>query len=330
MADWQMDRLSGATSKAEGRSAPRRTAGLGGLMRLVGTAISVALVLGLGVWAYQLAMRQIHGIPTISAPEGPARIAHEAPGGELAQHQGMAVNEIAALGEASPTADRLMLAPKAAELLDEDGISDALQSSLGTPLAAPDSPVTTTGEQLVQPSETIAALRPREDRLDEPLPDGVVEPIVTPDLMPATTLEGGEAPALGERISADIPGLTSSPRPEARPIADEIAEAAAMAVAEAMAPQTHVDLDAAVVASGTQLVQLGSYDTEAQAKLEWEKIALRFGALMEGKQRVIQEAEAGGRRFFRLRVSGFEDRDAATLFCSAVKAESQCVLALAH
>ncbi|MEZ5884853.1 MAG: SPOR domain-containing protein [Paracoccaceae bacterium] len=52
----------------------------------------------------------------------------------------------------------------------------------------------------------------------------------------------------------------------------------------------------------------------------------QFGALMEGKQRVIQEASSGGRVFYRLRVHGFDDLAAARRFCAALVAEqANCI-----
>lgn len=109
-----------------------------------------------------------------------------------------------------------------------------------------------------------------------------------------------------------------------------MAEAAAQAVAAAMAPPPEVELDPASLAPGTQLAQIGSYETEAQAKLEWDKAVARFGALMTGKQRVIQAAESGGRSFYRLRVAGFTDRDEARRFCAVLKSGGQCVPAEVH
>jgi hypothetical protein len=52
----------------------------------------VALVVGLGVWGYKLAVRDVRGVPVIQAMDGPMRIAPEIPGGEIADHQGLAVN----------------------------------------------------------------------------------------------------------------------------------------------------------------------------------------------------------------------------------------------
>ena len=67
-----------------------------------GAAVSLSLVVGLSVWAWQLTMRDVSGVPVIRALEGPMRIAPEDPGGSQAEHQGLAVNRIAAGEEAAP------------------------------------------------------------------------------------------------------------------------------------------------------------------------------------------------------------------------------------
>ncbi len=322
MADWDKN----AFGSARPRHGDARGRGVSTAVRLLGAATSVALILGLGVWSYQLAMRQLHGLPVIKAPEGLARIAPDKPGGELAEHQGMAVNTIAALGEAADTAETLRLAPAPQGLQDEDTASDALEASLGSPLAAPDTPAPPAAADdargQVRPSETMAALQQKPGQLTEPLPEGAVDPIIAPDL---AGVEAGAMLSPEDLVPADVPGVAASPRPLARPVGDAVAEAAALAVAAAMAPEAAEELDPASLTPGTQLAQIGSYETEAQAKLEWDKATVRFGALMEGKQRVIQAAESGGRTFFRLRVAGFASRDEARRFCAALKSGGQCV-----
>jgi hypothetical protein len=80
----------------------------GGLTQRVvngaGALTSVVLVLGLAVWGYRLAVRDVTGVPVIRALEGPARSAPADPGGELAAHQGLSVNAVTADGTAAPPA----------------------------------------------------------------------------------------------------------------------------------------------------------------------------------------------------------------------------------
>lgn len=309
------------------------SAGQGGRMQKwmngAGALTSVALIAGLGVWAYNLAVRDVRGVPVIQALEGPARVAPEDPGGELASHQGMAVNEIAADGTAGDPADRLTLAPRPDGLAEEDQPMGELAASVGESVAPTLPPLEASGSDFTEAppvdapadaSPVLAALRP-----DEPLPDGPVE---------ALPLDAGLEPAAiaADVISSDVPGVSSSLRPAARPASevgiDAMAEAAAAAVAAALAPQI-LDLAPETLAAGTRLVQIGAYPDEAQARLEWDKTAARFGALLDGKRRVIEPATSGGETFYRLRVEGFSDLDDARRFCAAFKAENaECVPAV--
>lgn len=91
------------------------------LIHIAGAVSSLALVIGLGVWGYKVAVRNVMGVPVIRAHEGPMRIAPEDPGGTIADHQGLAVNSIAEAGGVTAPADTITLAPRPTELSDQDG-----------------------------------------------------------------------------------------------------------------------------------------------------------------------------------------------------------------
>jgi hypothetical protein len=247
-----------------------------------GALTSVALVVGLGVWGYRLAVRDVSGIPVIRALEGPARVAPDDPGGELARHQGLAVNTIAAEGEAAPAADTLTLAPKPAELAEGD-LPMAELASLAVPQAAPEA------------DPVLAALAPPGDGL-----------LSTPlDL-----------------IAPDVPGVAVSLRPRNRPGGDVEADAAVAAVLAALAPEISVDVDPASLPSGTRLVQLGTFPTVEEAQAGWNKVAADFGPLFDGKRRVIEAAETNGEAFYRLRAEGFADVQDARRFCAVLEEQN--------
>jgi hypothetical protein len=96
--------------------AAARGRGLGALANWAGALLSVGLVVGMSVWAFQLLMRDVSGVPVIEALEGPMREPPADPGGTQAPHQGLAVNRIAEGEEAQPVPDRLVLAPPPIEL----------------------------------------------------------------------------------------------------------------------------------------------------------------------------------------------------------------------
>lgn len=241
MADWDMDAF-----RARSVAGPGSVCGLSKAMRMAGSVTSLVLIAGLAHWGYKLAMRQMHGIPVIHAPEGPARVAPDNPGGELADYQGMAVNAIAAIGEAAPTADRLMLAPPVSDLSDADVASEALRASDGTPLAAPAEPVVPKAGSAKRRHGSLAPggqLR-ASHCLKGPLTRSMIP--ILPRSRPAQPMRPTNW------FRAMCPGVAQSPWPMSRPTGDVVAEAAAAAVAAAMAPTAAVDLDPAALQPGTE------------------------------------------------------------------------------
>ena len=118
MADISYDDL-GEGFGNEDKPDPDQAMAPGRLKRLTngaGAAVSVALMVGLAVWGYRIAVRDANGVPVVRAIEGPMRVAPEDPQGVQMAHQGLAVNSVAAVGEVAAPADRLMLAPRPVEL----------------------------------------------------------------------------------------------------------------------------------------------------------------------------------------------------------------------
>ena len=77
---------------------------------------------------------------------------------------------------------------------------------------------------------------------------------------------------------------------------------------------------------GTNLVQLGAFQTPTLAAQEWDRLVARFGQLMTGRERVIQVSNQSSATWYRLRASGFEDRDEARRLCAALQAEgAECI-----
>ena len=101
-----------------------------GLARLaiswMGAIASIALIVGLVYWVFQLGTRNPNDIPIIRAMEGPARTQPENPGGSQASHQGLAVNKVQSDGTAEETAETVVLAPQQPALTAEDLAQDAL------------------------------------------------------------------------------------------------------------------------------------------------------------------------------------------------------------
>lgn len=302
MADADFDGFGGGFSTTDQGGA----ANLQRYINIAGAVSSLALVIGLGFWGYKLAVRDVTGVPVVQALDGPMRIAPDNPGGAVADHQGLAVNEVAEVGIAAPPPERLILAPRPVELLLEDAAGLAGQP---VPDVAPAS------APIADPDLALA-----------------VDPVAESANPTEVAVEAALAEALGIAPAAEAPALetlepegamTRSVRPKARPGRT----AAPVAAVAMVAP---VEVDAGTLVAGTRLVQFGAFDTEDEAKAEWARLQGQFTDLMAGKGMVVQAAESGGRTFFRLRAHGFEDEAEARRFCSAFIAENAACIPVAQ
>lgn len=318
---------------AQMQGAPRG-AGLNGQIsiqkatNLAGAAISLILVVGVGVWGYKILVRDVSGVPVVRAAEGPMRIQPEDPGGSTAEHQGLAVNDVAADGSAARPADRLVLAPEPLTLSLEDTPQSEMQVAAPgnateevaeevTPLAeAQDAAAVTSDED----AATLAALTTLADELSQG-----VEPLAAIG-SPRQAIDNTEPEAGVETEATQLAvkeGLGRSLRPKARPAGLDSVEDA---VAASVAAQVAAEVDPASIPAGTRMAQLGAFESAAIAEEQWGTLSKQFSEYLDGKQKVIQKAQSGGRTFYRLRAMGFEDLNDARRFCSALVAEkADCI-----
>ncbi|WP_415920750.1 SPOR domain-containing protein [Tateyamaria sp. SN6-1] len=303
------------------------------MTNLLGAVASVALIAGVGVWGYNLVMRDVSGIPVVRAAEGEMRVRPENPGGQLAINTGLAVNEVAAAGEASGPVDRLVLAPRPTDLAEED----APMTETVAPVQQP-APLDVAASLEAAPVETAAAAQSVPDVTDA-LESGDIDALVSQLTANAETIDPVTAetqPVLASVTVPDVPapaadvavvtgpGPKSSARPQLRPRSAPAVVVPASVQAPA-APGAQ-DLDPAALPAGTRLVQLGAFDSPEIARTQWDKMQARFGDYLSGKDRVIQQAQSGGRTFYRLRAHGFTDLSDARRFCSALVAEgADCI-----
>lgn len=302
---------------ARPEAGPERANFIVRLTNLTGAVLSLALIAGVGVWGYKMIMRDVSGVPVVRAAEGPMREAPADPGGDAAEHQGLAVNVVAAEGTAAAPADRLVLAPPPLELSLEDvaPLPEASRTAEVTPRAEAGERDPLAAPEQVQ-NASILALANQIAAGAAPI-TSLEEEITGPDAVDA--LEETAEPVVADTVNP-------LPRPRARPASlTSVPEAVAQAVAAARAVSSD-EVDADTIPLGTRLAQLGAFDSAEVARSEWDRLSGRFGDFMEGKQRVIQRAESGGRTFYRLRAMGFADLGDARRFCSALVAErAECI-----
>ncbi|MEM9576178.1 MAG: SPOR domain-containing protein [Pseudomonadota bacterium] len=294
---------------------------------IAGAAVSLALIAGVGVWGYKLMVRDVSGIPIVRAATTEMRVRPEDPGGQLARHQGLAVNEIAARGTASGPVQQVVLAPPAVALAQEDQpviaapvvqpepLAPAASAFAGVPRsadAAPDRPTLSTRLQQGAIDEVVA------DLMGESLQEAGGPKTVQSRSLAASDLPTPQPAVVRDQtLALEVPGVRQSVRPRLRPAGS----AASLRQAAFTAPEETREINPDAIPSGTRLAQLGAFDSAEVARTEWDRMQRSFGAILDGKSRVVQQAQSGGRTFYRLRAMGFVDLSDTRRFCSAVKAE---------
>ena len=328
MADMNFDRFEGnrrtSGTAASVKSGPRN---YNSIINLAGAITSVVLVLGLALWGYKLAVRDVSGIPVVLALQGPMRVAPAVPGGSVADNQGLAVNAIAAEGNAAAPAERLVLAPRAVELSIDD--------APGLSSIAPDIPADQVDALLVDPVTAPALPAATEAAVTEGVDESAIEQALAAALSDGGEIPGDVAPALDQTASAtDVSGaVIRSPRPQSRPAGLSTTSAATtpeIADVQDVVSVASPEMQPSEVAVGTRLVQLGAFDTADGARAEWTKLQGSFGDLMAGKAIIVQPASSGGQTFFRLRAYGFSDEDDSRRFCSALLSEDTSCIPVTH
>lgn len=314
MADFTQSPHGGVAPHMHSQYAAAPSNSVAKLTNLAGAAVSLALVVGVGVWGYELLVRDVSGIPVVRAAAGDMRVRPEEPGGQLARHQGLSVNNVAEAGAETALAEQLKLAPKPIELAEEDEpILVPIDVAAPPPAAAPQKAPAAIVQDVAVVQDVAAAIE-----------SGSVEDLVaqlTNGVAPLDPLVGETVPVQASVAAAPLSGegLRVSLRPPSRP---NRAARATQVAASAPVASGGQEVSASSLPVGTRLVQLGAFDTPEIARAQWGQLSARFAPFMEGKTRVVMEAKSGGRTFYRLRAQGFEDIGDARRFCSALLAES--------
>ena len=284
---------------------PTEGPGFALIAQFIGAFLSLALAIGIGVWAYKLIMRDVSGIPVIAASSDPMRIAPEDPGGTSAQNQGLSVNAVAEEGSVT-NPQKVTLAPRPVVLVTDDLASKELKQKATEALRV--SNIETTSLDMNVLADEIVGDSPEPSIADVQIDGNQVENALR------MALSGEiEQEAEDERQSA------ASLRPRARP--SDISPApnsVELASVQEIAPEN--------IPAGTALVQLGAFDSEAIARTEWMRLNQKFPSFMAERSRVIQRADRGGRIFYRLRADGFADLNDARRFCALlVASNADCI-----
>lgn len=348
---------------ADPEGAENLTKRLARLTHYLGALASVALMVGLMVWGWQLVSRDVSGVPVIHALQGEARTTPEDPGGELTSYTGYAVNDVAEGADPAPI-DQVAIAPAVAGLTEDDVAMGEFGLTAREPSRQSDVPLTFAGEpvtplsdserQAEAEAEAAAAAEhaaaesavANAEIVDAPATEGPVNEIVTDEngvpaqaaAITAALAEAQEAKATGALASSSRPArrprtanvAASAPPAAEQSAATDAAEAPAARPAEAAEAPAPAEPETVKVASAAgPVVQIGAFDSNAIAESEWNRLSGKFGSLFSGKGQVIQQHQSNGRTYWRLRVAGFESGSDAKTFCAAMKAGGTDCIALA-
>lgn len=292
--------------------APDGGGGFQAALNWAGAGLSVLLIAGLAVWGWKLWQRDVSGVPVVRALEGPMRVAPENPGGLASEYQGLSVNRIAEQ-KAPGVVERVVLAPPPVPLNPRE---DLPMGALAPMEAAEDLAVVAVEEAPAFGAQGEAKLAAVPEAAAEKVPSAT-------DLAVAAALaeEAGLAPTPAALTADAAPGVpVATPRPQVRP------EGVRLASVGTIRNDVTGEIDPVTIPPGTRLVQLGAYGSPEVARAEWANAIARFGDYMVGKERVVQEAEVGGRKFWRLRALGFESLADARRFCAVLVADgTNCI-----
>ena len=314
-------------------SAGAASSGHSNLVTWAGAATSLALIAGVTIWGAQIVMRDVSGVPVVAAIDGPMRVQPDPDqvGGKPAQHQGLAVNDVAAAGVAQDAPDQLTLAPQPVDI-SENSPSSVLADIIAVASQEPMLGELTEEANTTQPIASASPEVPVFDATGKPPTPAELLALVDQITDQAGTLTATPTPVTTPEVITSVKpkkGLARSLRPKIRPTRLAAAPAAVLPnqsvsdVSAALATATSgAEVDAASLPAGTRLVQLGAFESAEIARSEWARMQTKFNGYLDDKSRVVQKASSGGRTFYRLRAMGFEDLADARRFCSALIAEN--------
>ena len=269
-----------------------------------GAALSLFLLAGSIGWGYKLVVRDINQIPIVRAQLGPLRVAPDNPGGLTAANQGLSVTQIA-VNEKPFLSDEINLAP-AAEILNEETSASLLPEV----------------DKLNQVDATyeIKEINAENTSLDgssgamdaETAPK--TEALLSQVAFSQKKIEIENAVSLALSITSEFDPSLTSLRPKTRP--RSVQQNRELIVSKE--PMSKLPI-------GSAIVQLGAFDSKSLAESEWRRFEKLLGSILAPKQMIIQKAESGGKIFYRLRASGFNDISDARQFCTAISDKVACI-----
>ena len=290
-----------------------------GALRMIGLLALIAAFAGFVYLAYMQGVRNgaVGAPPVITADAGPYKVAPQNPGGQSFANQdkiifdrveGTSPDESkVASASAAPSAS----ATSNSTVRSAPALGDDLLSHKSAPLVVADgTPASTNGPVAPPAAKTTPAPMPAAPAKDHS--DGIAAAIEEADIQ---TSPKATAPLAATRVQ---------PLPAANSGEAKVATAEPVPTSKA-APQAPVSVAAAASAF---VVQIASYTDMAQAQDAWKKFSGQFSDVVGTHAPNYQTADIPGKgTYYRLRISGFDTKDAANAFCQQLKSKNHgCIV----
>ena len=274
-----------------------------------GAALSLLLLAGAVSWSYKLIVRDINQIPIVRAQGGPLRVAPTDPGGLTAANQGLSVTQLA-VNEQPLLSDEIYLAP-AAEMLSKENVETKIEEGY----------IPKNNDKKLEIKEVNAEnninLKAWSDQVQ--INKGSENEVVLSEaVFSQKKLDIQNAVSMALSITDNTDVFRVSLRPQIRPISlnQDGSKNYGQAASSGQISQLTV---------GSAVVQVGAFDNKALAESEWKRLENLLGSILITKQMIIQKAESGGKIFYRLRASGFDNIADARQFCTAIDDKVACI-----
>ena len=274
-----------------------------------GAALSFFLLASAIGWSYQLIFRDINQIPVVRAQLGPLRVAPDDPGGLTAANQGLSVTQLA-VNEKPLLSNEIHLAP-AAEILNAEHL--ALQVTEDVKSNTDDG----TFEIKEVNAENSINLREVSNEIEVDT-SSKKEVVLSKVAFSQKKIEIENAVSLALSITDDPVDSLTLLRPKIRPMISR-------RINKTTGNQLVNNEPISNLPIGSAVVQLGAFENKNLAKSEWQRFEKLLGSILLSKKMIVQKAESGGKIFYRLRASGFDDISDARQFCSAISDRVACI-----
>jgi SPOR domain len=254
--------------------------------------------------------------PVLTAANGPEKVAPSQPGGANTPYQGFKIYEQPAppddSGDSAPAANTAPPAPKPAPIAAAPAQTLPAADAAKQTKPAPQATVAAAPLPPAKPAPAAATPKP-EAKSQPPALKPTTAGAPAPKTMDALIRQAENAPAKSAPAAPVGGPATAAPRQLGNPVA-----AAPPVPKPAAAPP----------ATGSAVLQIGAYKSQADADTAWKAYKAKHPSVGSYSEDVAKVDLGEKGTWYRLRIAGFGDKDAATTTCAKLKAEGgDCMLA---